>query len=56
MAAREILGALRRTRLASRKTRHEPGDGGGQHLACVRRENLVFRLIVLDAGSGKRAS
>ena len=56
MAAREIPGALRRTRLASWKTRNEPGDGGGQRLACVRRENLAFHLIVLDAGSGKRAS
>ena len=56
MAAREILGALRRARRARRKPRHEPGDGGCQRLACVWRENLAFRLIVLDAGSGKRAS
>ena len=56
MAAREILGAFRRARLASWKPRHEPGDGGGQRLASVRRENLAFGLIVLDAQSGKRAS
>jgi hypothetical protein len=33
MAAGEILGARRGARLASRKTRHKPGDSGGKCLA-----------------------
>ena len=56
MAAGEILGPRRRARLASRKTRHKPADGGGQRLACVRRENLAFRLIVLNAAAREGSS
>ncbi len=56
MAAGEIPGAHRRARLASRKTRHEPGKSGCERLAGVRREDLAFRFIVRNAAAREGSS
>ena len=51
MLSCEDFCAFRCFCVAGWKPGHEPGDGGGQFLAGVGREDFAFRLVVFNTGA-----